>query len=625
MTPTADLEAAIGKLRAKMDALREAFDHLAACSPYPLPFAWKDLSAHISAIESSISRRFHQLRVLEASRPADTGKIQKGASEEEEEEEGEVEKGDEVVVEEEAEKEMHYAGDKIGNLAKDCEEAGEDEEDEEPVATKVSAGQDEAESEDQEADEDAQEEEEEQDAEEEAQEEEEEEQDAKEEAAAKKMTKKQRRRAPPGGSKDLVAACARMDARTLVKFVCCTSVALKKEFPVAMRHAPDAAGLALQVVKLFLSSNKFKSTKVWLNCVMLICCVPVVAAKPSADIIEQAKLVAKDWKQMIDKPEFCGDLDLLAAWGLLHFLISYNIVSEFHINEIICIFGMVPHKWQKNNTIQLCKSLGLANRITDLIDYLIGNGQHLEVFHLAHVFNLVNEYPVLSLLKGYVEKAKQTAVEIFRKNITRKSLSLATSKEVKNLWVAHHLAKKKISDSTQRSVIMAEIKNLLDEYAKKRSLADPSTVSTTNPEQQPKKEKQSNKKRKKEQSNKKRKKGEEEHHDGQGSQQQNKLQEKQHKQENKAQVTQKQQQQQNKPQETPQQHIKRPRPCTLKLPTPAISVVPNVTQIRHFGRIPDAAIPGVHIYPAQPGWPGTPQNMSPLCNPFYPHNSPYPR
>jgi len=58
----------------------------------------------------------------------------------------------------------------------------------------------------------------------------------------------------------------------------------------------------------------------------------------------------------------------------------------------------------------------------DLIDYMIGNGQHLEVFHLLQFFNLEDKYPPFSLLKGYIEKAKQTSVELFRKNETHKSL-----------------------------------------------------------------------------------------------------------------------------------------------------------------------------------------------------------
>src|SRR6185312_11646971 len=58
----------------------------------------------------------------------------------------------------------------------------------------------------------------------------------------------------------------------------------------------------------------------------------------------------------------------------------------------------------------------------ELMDYLIENGQQVDVLYWARVFNLVGKYPPVSLLKGYVEKAKQTAIEISQKNITRESL-----------------------------------------------------------------------------------------------------------------------------------------------------------------------------------------------------------
>ena len=64
----------------------------------------------------------------------------------------------------------------------------------------------------------------------------------------------------------------------------------------------------------------------------------------------------------------------------------------------------------------------------ELMDYLIENGQQVDVLYWACVFNLVDKYPPVSLLKGYVEKAKQTAIEISQKNITRESLVCARNR-----------------------------------------------------------------------------------------------------------------------------------------------------------------------------------------------------
>lgn len=138
---------------------------------------------------------------------------------------------------------------------------------------------------------------------------------------------------------------------------------------------------------------------------------------------------------------------------------------------------------------------------------------------------------------------------------------MATPKEVQTLSVALHLAEKELVDSSERSSILADIKYMLDQHAKKRKHI-----------------------------NKKRKKEEQESHERPHRQQllkinRNKLvQGKQlllHQEENKVQVVQ-------------QQHSIRP-----------MQVVPNVAQTSNFGFPLYASMTGIHSYPAQqPVWPG---------------------
>ncbi|GJN24138.1 hypothetical protein PR202_gb11860 [Eleusine coracana subsp. coracana] len=362
----------------------------------------------------------------------------------------------------------------------------------------------------------------------------------------KEKTQKKVQRAPASWHKDLMAACASMDANMLLKFICCNRTALGKVLPIAMRHASDAAALAVQVVKLFLSSKKFKGTKVWNKCISLIQYVPVATPKPSAATIEQAKQVAKDWKEMIYKLECPGDLELLGAWGLLYFLMSYNIVSEFDTSEIIHLFSMVPRHKQKKNTMELCKGLGIVDRIQ------------------------ISAIP----------------------------------KEVANLWVAYHLAEHKITDSSRRGAIMAEIKALLDGYARKKKRLSKGCTSHLQTQQ---------KKCKKDKLHK----GQERLQQGQQSKAlQQKIESQTRENE--------QQQAKNMPQEVQQQHISRQRPCTPKLPTPAVPVILNVAQIGHFGRPPYSATPGVRGAPIFALPTGAAQNIRPI-NPFYPHLQFYPR
>jgi hypothetical protein len=478
----AELEAAVAALPGKRDALRKAFDRLAACSPSPLPFAWEDLDAHLSSLQWSISLRFLQLRALEAARPAPavsapretradgTGVNLEEEEEEEEEEEVVVEQEEEVAEQEEekcdeemqqcdeaseekSDEEMQQcdeASDKIGKDGNDEEEARDEEEEEvvkvaadnigneikddmdadeemqvaneEEQSTefgkKASQDKEDADMDEEQSFENAkkafQEEEgsmkdakkaslgkeehanmeaattkkafalqgEEQvicgekKVEEEEQEAHEEKQDTKNTTKekgeqTKKVPRDQGSRACPGPVKfnDLAAAFANMDAQRLVELIH-TNVGLSSEFHSAMHHAPDGAALTLRVIKLFLHDKTLKTNKVWKNCIGLIRTVPQVVTKLSTESIEQAKWLAKGWGEMIDNPQSCTSLGSLASGGLLNFLSSYNIVSEFDTKEIFRIFVTLPRKQQRNH-IMLFKGLGLADRIPGTVAHFV--------------------------------------------------------------------------------------------------------------------------------------------------------------------------------------------------------------------------------------------------------------
>ncbi|WVZ87222.1 hypothetical protein U9M48_033897 [Paspalum notatum var. saurae] len=438
--------------------------------------------------------------------------------------------------------------------------------------------------------------------------------------------------ARPGGFNDLAAACASMDtlARRLVRLIH-TNVRLQTEFRTALRHVPDRAALSLRVVELFLHDKMIKTNRVWANYVGLIRAIPEVVTNLSTESIEQAKRVAKDWKEMVDNPGSCMVLGNLASWSLLYFLITYNIVSEFDIKEIFHLFSTVPRRQQSRNSAVLFNGLGLTDKIPELMDYLIGNGQLKDVLYLARVFKVVEKYTPLSVLKGCVEKAKQTVIEISQENMTCQSLSAVVIKEIHNLRKAKDLAKEQIMDSNLCTSITAEINILLDEFGqKKRSLADASTTSTSNSQQQ---QTESNKKRKKEQ----------EHHKGQETQQQgqaSKLEEEPEKKQNKPQQEQ-QQKQEGKPPETQpqikQKQSKRPRQHTPKRPTRASPAAWSTASRDHFGHPPYATMhhQGYSVLAVQPGLAGNhfavpiapqlgaPGYMGPF-NPFYYHPEFYP-
>lgn len=73
--------------------------------------------------------------------------------------------------------------------------------------------------------------------------------------------------------------------------------------------------------------------------------------------------------------------------------------------------------------------LSCSHVSAELIDYLIGNGQQLDALQLAQSFNLMDKYTPLSLLRGYVDRAKENAQDIINMQAPRKSLVWTTSWE----------------------------------------------------------------------------------------------------------------------------------------------------------------------------------------------------
>ncbi|KAI4997450.1 hypothetical protein ZWY2020_052792 [Hordeum vulgare] len=460
---TAEVEAAIAALPAKKEALREAFDRLAACSPFPLPFTWDDLDAHISPLQSSISLRHRQLLVLEGARstlavpaPVPTGK-RKNQGDEDTSEEEEVEEEEDEEVMEEVEEEEDDDDDDDGDEEEEEEEVVEEEEEEVVEIEEDEVDANNAAGKEQKAGEQTQEAEEEkvnehkvleasdvaerdckaERGEQEQQESDDEVGDAKEEQQeAKKVSVKKL------CNKDLAAACSRMNAAGLVNIVFNNNI-YRQEYPVAMCNAKDAAALVLNVL--------------------------------SVRMINQAKPFAKNWKKKI----------------------------EFDVDEIIRLYGTVPRKYQRKNCVNLCQGLGLVSRISDLIDYLIENGQQLSAIQMTQVLQLVDKYPPLALLEGYVEKAKGTALELLSKNGLDKSQNPTISKEIENLRLAESMVKQQLTDSSKSVTILEEINNLLAEYAKSRITTNASTTSTLNSRQEQKiqqqKQNQKHKKHKKEQ------------------------------------------------------------------------------------------------------------------------------
>ncbi|KAM3372167.1 hypothetical protein ACQJBY_019189 [Aegilops geniculata] len=294
---------------------------------------------------------------------------------------------------------------------------------------------------------------------------------------------------PAGGAGEavrwnLAAARADRDASLLADMLYWgnkRSLRARRQFLPALLCAAEPHTLVVGAVRDFLARAEPKSDKNWENCASLLCCVPSLAAGPTAGTLERARRLAEDWREMIiGRPETCRDLGRLAVWGLLQFLASYKIALELDADGINHLLADVPRN-KKQSCIELRNGLGLIPTMADSADHLIENGQPvdainqliengkpLDAIKLARDLNLTDKYPPLSLMNDYVDKAKKTAQEILsREGDSRDSLNQAMARQVNALILSWRAVDEHV-EVAHRTGIKAEITQLLHGYARKQ-------------------------------------------------------------------------------------------------------------------------------------------------------------
>jgi hypothetical protein len=407
MATRAELEAAVAALPAKRRRLREAYDRLAASSPVRVPFRWEDLDAHLASVaarfghfEPELELHSHYTAEATDADPDTTRNLvehlreeedsrerrgERGACEDTEEgqgsnaEEGEeardasldqerrgVEDGD-VREASSARPDRDREGDKTGNenaaLVAIEASSERDEEAEEDVmgATVAPPRQGDGYIEMMMMEEEEEEEEEAVNA--------SADRDAVEDDEPEEGELPRPRATGVGGGEAAPtrAIAADPSTSTMVGLLCLSgrsSLHARGEFLPALLGAADPHALLVRVVGVFLASPVRKTNRFWENCVALIECAPRLAA-PSADALELAERVAREWKDMVvGKP--CGDMSRMAGWALLTFLASYNIALEFDDDEITRLFGNLAPQ-MKNNCVELCERLGLIQKMTGMV------------------------------------------------------------------------------------------------------------------------------------------------------------------------------------------------------------------------------------------------------------------
>ncbi|XP_058081102.1 FRIGIDA-like protein 3 [Magnolia sinica] len=214
----------------------------------------------------------------------------------------------------------------------------------------------------------------------------------------------------------LKSLCANMDGQGLRLFVIAHRKDLqdmREELSAALRTASDPAKMVLESMEGFYPVKSKGDKDVQLaavrrTCILLLDRLMSISPEISNDVKDRAKKLAEEWEGKVSK----NGENPLEGVAFLHLLSAYGLVSSFDVDELLDIVVFIARRKQ---TIDLCRSLGLTEKIPDLIRKLISNGKQLDAVNYAYAFDVVGEFPPVPLLKAYLKESKKVAQEVWKK------------------------------------------------------------------------------------------------------------------------------------------------------------------------------------------------------------------
>ncbi|CAL0305983.1 unnamed protein product [Lupinus luteus] len=220
---------------------------------------------------------------------------------------------------------------------------------------------------------------------------------------------------------ELVKLCKEMDVGGLNKFISDNRknlAAVKEEVPLALSAAPNAARLVLDSLEGFYSTEvanqdvKKDANLLGLRrtCIMLMECLSVLLTNSncdsdmiSEDIRDKAKAVAEEWKPKLDMLDMdASNGNSLEAHAFLQLIASFGIASDFNEEELS---RLIPTVSRRRQTADLCRSLGLSEKMPGVIESLVSSGRQVDAVNLTFAFDLTEQFAPVPLLKSYLNDA----------------------------------------------------------------------------------------------------------------------------------------------------------------------------------------------------------------------------
>eukprot|EP00267_Zea_mays_P056333 XP_023156369.1 FRIGIDA-like protein 3 isoform X2 [Zea mays] len=226
---------------------------------------------------------------------------------------------------------------------------------------------------------------------------------------------------------ELVALCEEMNVNGLHKFISDNRknlAAIREEIPSALKKTSHPYGLVLDSLEDFYSGDNLvldgkkdgDLLGVRRTCLMLmeslgqlhsndITCSSLERHMLTTNIIERAKTIAFKWKSKLDNLDIdASNGNCLEAHAFLQLLATFGISAEFNEDDLC---KLLPYVSRRRQTPELCRLLGLSQKMPGVIEVLVESGRPIDAINLAYVFELTEQFEPVHLLKAYLRDVKK--------------------------------------------------------------------------------------------------------------------------------------------------------------------------------------------------------------------------
>ncbi|CAL0312858.1 unnamed protein product [Lupinus luteus] len=220
---------------------------------------------------------------------------------------------------------------------------------------------------------------------------------------------------------ELTHFCMKMNVKGLLNYIEENKKSLpviREAISVALESATDPAQLVLDSLKGFYPTKPKDKRNAALHgrrksCIIIMEALATIMARadPGADHFlnpetkQQAKAIADEWRPKLATADIdSANGNSLEAEAFLQVLSTFRIASEFDEEELCkLVLGVA----QRKRAPELCRSVGLINKVPGIVESLISGENQISAVHFIHAFQLQESFAPVPLLKVYLKNQRR--------------------------------------------------------------------------------------------------------------------------------------------------------------------------------------------------------------------------